>query len=312
VKVVSVINYKGGVGKTTLTANLGAYLARRGKRVLLIDLDPQSSLTFSFYAPDQAGRSYPADRTLKQWFDSFARGEAQRPLSEFVSVPREVNETVVGYGGFIGLIPSSLHLVDVDMSMLITAGMHQEASDKFIYKLRSALATALAHPALGSYDFVLIDCPPNFNIVTQSAIVASDHYLVPASPDYLSTLGTGTLIASLTRFVDRFNLQLNDYSPGAQPIEPTPLGVVFTMVEYHGAMPIAAHRNYMERARRAAGDVPVFGASVRHNSAFGKENPLGVPVILRIKETERMYIELMELANEFLHRFDHSGKRVAA
>jgi len=64
-QVVSVINFKGGVGKTTLTANLGAELARRGKRVLLLDLDPQSSLTYSFYAPDLAAGRIPPDRSIK-------------------------------------------------------------------------------------------------------------------------------------------------------------------------------------------------------------------------------------------------------
>jgi chromosome partitioning protein len=189
-QIVSIINYKGGVGKTTLSANLGAYLARLGKRILLIDLDPQCSLTFSFYAPDQATRSYPADRTLAQWFESFVEGAPQRALGEFVSMPKDVNDVVAAHGGFVGLVPSSIDLIDVDESLLVGAGTHQHLANQHIYKLRCALSTALRHPALGSYDFVLIDCPPSFNIVTQGAIVASDHFLVPSSPDYLSTLGT--------------------------------------------------------------------------------------------------------------------------
>ena len=70
-RVVSVINYKGGVGKTSLTANLAAELAWRGKKVLLLDLDAQASLTFSLIAPDDWKDNYADRLTIKSWFDSF-------------------------------------------------------------------------------------------------------------------------------------------------------------------------------------------------------------------------------------------------
>ena len=73
-EIVSVINYKGGVGKTTLTANLGAELAWRGYSVLLVDLDAQASLTFSFIKPDDWLNNYSDTTTIKQWFDSFESG----------------------------------------------------------------------------------------------------------------------------------------------------------------------------------------------------------------------------------------------
>ncbi len=69
--IVSVINYKGGVGKTTVTANLAAELAHRGYNVLLLDLDPQASLTFSFMRPEDWKELYAESRTIKKWFDSF-------------------------------------------------------------------------------------------------------------------------------------------------------------------------------------------------------------------------------------------------
>lgn len=300
-RVVSVINYKGGVGKTTLTANLGAYLAQRGLRILLVDLDPQSSLTYSFFAPDEQHRPR---QTINGWFDGFVDGVPQRSLTEFIAVPREVNEKVGTRGGFVGLIPSSLRLIETDMTMLLNAGM-QSLADHHVYKLRRALRDGLRNPAFASYDYVLIDCPPNFNIVTQGAIVASDRFLVPASPDYLSTLGTDVLVTNLERFVIDFNRQVREYSPNPRDtIAPTPLGVVFTRVEYRINHPVAAHQYYMEQARRYIGDVPVFSHTVRDNAAFGRENPHGVPLILRLKSTEKVCIELMGLATEFLKHFD--------
>jgi chromosome partitioning protein len=304
VQVVSVINYKGGVGKTTLTANLGAYLALRGRRILLVDLDPQSSLTYSFFAPDTVNRPRS---TLKEWFDSFIDGIPQRRLSEFVAVPGRVNEAVSGRGGFVGLIPSHLQLIDVDRTLLVNAGMQNALADAHIFRVRRALLEALADPALGSYDFVLIDCPPNFNIITQSGIVASDHLLVPASPDYLSTLGTGTLLASTERFASEFNHQAMDHG-SRNLMAPTPLGVVFTKVEYRLGRPIAPHQYYMEQARKSVGDVPIFAATLHHNAVFGKENPHGVPVILKLKPTDKLYVEMLGLATEFLNRADSAMK----
>ena len=67
-KIVSVINYKGGVGKTTITANLGAEIANRGYKVLMIDLDPQASLTFSFIPPDEWETTLSPEKTIKSWF----------------------------------------------------------------------------------------------------------------------------------------------------------------------------------------------------------------------------------------------------
>ena len=193
----------------------------------------------------------------------------------------------------------------------VNAGMQNARADTHIYRVRRALSNGLADPALGSYDFVLIDCPPNFNIITQSGIVASDHLLVPASPDYLSTLGTGTLLASIARFVSEFNQQAVDHG-SRDLMAPSPLGVVFTKVEYRLGHPIAPHKYYMEQVRNSVGEVPIFAAVLRHHAAFGKENPLGVPVILRLKPTDKVYVELMALATEFLNRFDTPTKKRAA
>lgn len=307
-QVVSIINYKGGVGKTTLTANLGAYLAQRGKRVLLVDLDPQSSLTFSFFAPDS---THKPKRTLNKWFDTFVDGVPQQRLSEFVAVPAEVNNEVASRGGFVGLIPAHIELINVDRTLLVSAGMQNEQGDAHIFRVRRALADGLADPALGSYDFALIDCPPNFNIITQTGIVASDHVLAPMSPDYLSTLGTQTLFTSIEKFVREFNEQAAVYG-SPYNIEAKPLGVVFTKVEYRLGHPTSAHQYYMEYVRKSVPHVPVFANTLRDHAAFGKENPHGKPAILRLKPTDKVYVELMSMATEFLNRTDTPMKKKAA
>src|SRR5713226_6255489 len=95
--IVAVINYKGGVGKTTTTANLVAELAWRGRKVLLLDLDAQASLTFSFVSPDYWHDHLANDKTIKAWFDSFTSGH---PISlhSLIFEPATVKTRLAGRG----------------------------------------------------------------------------------------------------------------------------------------------------------------------------------------------------------------------
>src|SRR5262245_57575153 len=116
--VVSVINYKGGVGKTTLTANLGAELAFRGSRVLLIDLDPQASLTFSFYRPGDWEKNLADEHTLLSWYGSVIGAGPIERLGKYVQTPPEVNRLIQDRGnasGRLDLLASHLDLIDVDL-----------------------------------------------------------------------------------------------------------------------------------------------------------------------------------------------------
>src|SRR5208337_1515001 len=85
--IVAVINYKGGVGKTTVTSNLAAELAFRGKKILLVDTDAQASLTFSFVTPDQWDTQYKDTKTIKSLFDAISQGTEQPALTNFVITP---------------------------------------------------------------------------------------------------------------------------------------------------------------------------------------------------------------------------------
>lgn len=178
--IVSVINYKGGVGKTTTVANLGADLARRGCNVLLIDLDPQTSLTFSFIKPDDWKRELSSSKTIKNWFDAFRKG-IPLSLSDLIFTPG------LGTKGRLDLIASHLGLINVDLELATKLGgaTLTQAKENYI-SVHRRLAEGLGQIDPDEYHLVLIDCPPNFNVVTKTAIVASDYVLIPAKPDYLS------------------------------------------------------------------------------------------------------------------------------
>nr|VFJ54768.1 MAG: chromosome partitioning protein [Candidatus Kentron sp. FW]VFJ61036.1 MAG: chromosome partitioning protein [Candidatus Kentron sp. FW] len=130
------------------------------------------------------------------------------------------------------------------------------------------------------YELVLIDCPPNFNVVTKTAIVASSHVLIPAKPDYLSTLGIDYLIRALGELVNDFNEYADLDSDGTNGrISPEKLGVVFTMVQEYSGEPISTIRPFIAQTKRL--DVPVFDAYIKENKTmFADASQYGIPVVL--------------------------------
>ena len=115
-KVVSVINYKGGVGKTTITSNIAAYAASQGKRVLMIDLDPQTNLTFSFMSSKEWEDEYAKSKTLKNFFLPIINGAPKKIALGTLVIPLEVQ------GLKMGLISSHLELIDIDTDLAACLG----------------------------------------------------------------------------------------------------------------------------------------------------------------------------------------------
>jgi chromosome partitioning protein len=305
-RIVSVINYKGGVGKTTLTANLGAELAFRGFKVLLLDLDPQASLTFSFVQPDYWQRNLAKDKTIKKWYESFAE-QRSLDLASIVISPRVVIPALGKNNGALDLIPSDLGLINVDLELAteLSGATLTQAKIKYL-RVHRRLADELAKPSFKKYDFILIDCPPNFNIVTKTAIVASDFLLIPAKADYLSTLGIDYLRRSLDQLVTDYNdyAQLRSGSEEVEAISPHILGVVFTMMQFYGNRPIAALRPYIEQTRQLG--VPVFNEYMRENKSLFADAPQeGVPLVLHNNPSSRKIVsEIESLVSEFLDRLE--------
>ncbi|GAA0941076.1 ParA family protein [Virgisporangium aurantiacum] len=296
--VVTVINYKGGVGKTTLAANIGAELAYRGKTILLIDLDPQASLTFSLYDPVVWERELADERTILQWFGGVLSPESAEPLSKFVSTPPAVNAVIAGNGkGRLDLVASHLGLIDVDLDFAAELGgsRFQHGSPRYL-ELHRSLAEALAEEPFAEYDLVLIDCAPNFTMVTRAGIVASDYLVVPAKPDYISTLGIDFLRKKLSELVHEYNRVA---PPGDLRIDPRILGIVYTMVQYASAGPINVQKNYLRLGEQI--EVPVFRQTVRENkTTFGNAGEGGIPAVLSPTANDAVRYELQQLGVELL------------
>lgn len=299
--IVSVINYKGGVGKTTTTANLAAELSWRGYKVLMIDLDPQASLTFSFIKPEEWKKHFANSKTIKYWFDSFAGGSSA-DLTDLIFSPNNVSAKINGKGK-LDLIPSHLGLINVDLELATElGGATLKQSKKNFLKVHRRLANGIQQIEDEEYDLILIDCPPNFNVVTKTAIVASDNILIPAKPDYLSTLGIDYLKRSLDQLISDFNEYVEiDDDETDEEIDPEILGVVFTMIQIRSGKPISALRPYINQTKKLG--IPVFDEYIRENKTIFSDAPqYGVPVVLN-NYSAGTYADVVKEIEKFVTEF---------
>ena len=307
-KVVSVINYKGGVGKTTLAANLGAYAASRGRRVLMIDLDPQTQLTFSFMTPEVWKERYADDRTFKNYFEAVTNGDFLIPSLREYLIPLNNWDTLKLGEEKFDLISSHLDLIDLDIklaNMIIVT--HDDMLASSSLRTYSHLQRSLAE-FRDDYDIVLIDCPPTFNILVKNAIFASDYYIIPAKLDYLSMLG----IANLERNVNFFRIDCQKFMDikmdmNYAPLKLSLLGIVPMMVDIaKGDEPIAVQQEYM-KAMKDEGYY-MFRYVRNNGSVFGGAPREGVPAVLTRPRfnlsAKRIVRELQELGEEFLRKID--------
>ena len=213
--ITALISRKGGVGKTTTAVNLSAAIAGVGKRVLLIDLDSQASASISLGASRSALAPSIADVLLYS--------AAVKPL---------VRQT--GHAG-MDLITGSIDLTSVDQELARLPGREE--------RLRTALA-----PLRQEYDFIILDCPPSFSLVSVNALVAADNYVLPTVPQYLSLTGIDGLIATVSRLTDKCG------------VRPELLGIVLTLVDYR----TRASRKNVEKIRERYGS-SVFAMEIRTN-----------------------------------------------
>ena len=176
-KVIAITNQKGGVGKTTTAVNLGVGMARQGKKVLLIDMDPQGSLTLSlgFRKPDDL---YPTiTDVMKNIVDN---GEITKDF------PAQENSE----GVF--LMPANIELSGMEVR-LVGEMSREQFLKSYVDSVRD------------QYDFILIDCMPSLGMLTLNALCAADSVIIPSQPEYLSAKGLEQLIGTIGRVRRRMN-----------------------------------------------------------------------------------------------------------
>jgi len=165
-KIIAVVNNKGGVGKTTSAVNLAAGITAGKRRGLLVDLDAQGSASLSL----GLSRADLTPGAAEVILEGHPIREAIRPSS------------VKG----LDILPGSMALASADLALSDVKG-------------REVILKAALKPILGDYDFAVLDCPPSLGLLTVNALIAADFFLVPVTPDYLATEGLVNLMDAVER-----------------------------------------------------------------------------------------------------------------
>jgi chromosome partitioning protein len=189
--VTAIVNQKGGTGKTCSTENLGVGLAKEGKKVLLIDLDPQSSLTISLGYP-RSDELYPTISTM-----------IDRILNE---QPIGNREGILSHPEGVDLMPANIELAGTEMS-LANVISREKVLKQYIDTVNK------------QYDHILIDCSPSLGMLTVNALCAADNCLIPVQAQYLSAKGLEQLLGTISKVKRQINPKLK--------IE----GILLTMVD---------------------------------------------------------------------------------
>lgn len=174
-RVTAIVNQKGGVGKTTTTFNLGVALHRLGRRVLLVDLDPQASLSISAGIP----------------IAQLAASVYQALLDENVDPVSIVRDTVSG----VDVLPATIDLAAAEVE-LVNMTLRELVLKDVLAKLRPR------------YDHILIDCPPSLGLLTVNALAAADRVIIPLQCEFLATRGLTLLMRTLNKVQSRLNRDL--------------------------------------------------------------------------------------------------------
>ncbi|HBQ5785142.1 AAA family ATPase [Klebsiella pneumoniae] len=218
-KIVSFINLKGGVGKTTTSVNISAVLAKKGYKVLVIDLDPQTNATVSLVDQNKWQEVHDSGQTLYHLFNDRLNG-----TNDF-----DINKAILkDVGGIkrLDLLPSSIHFVEIQDNI---PDMDTKAYVSHVDVLGNTI-----EPIKEEYDYIIIDCPPNLGAITLNGISISDYYIVPTVPDILSKIGISLILNRIDNFVSKKT---------ACKIELG--GIIFTKVDYRTNL----HKSTMQELR---------------------------------------------------------------
>lgn len=169
-KIIAIINHKGGTGKTTSTLNIGAGLALAGKKTLLIDIDPQSNLT-----------------------EGLGLREVQ--VSIYDSIKNDTALPVESISANLDIVPSSLDLLGAEIELVSRLG-------------RETILKRLLKPLADQYDYILIDCAPALGMLTVNALVAADTVMIPLEAEYFAYRGIDRLVSIISDVRTHYNENL--------------------------------------------------------------------------------------------------------
>lgn len=273
---VSLINMKGGVGKTTLAGQLAHAADRRNLRTLAVDLDPQSNLSQTLLTPEKYVKLLKTKKpTVNALFEKYL------PPSDASGSPQpvEIQDVIIKKAGYwatnstLDLIPSRLEL---SHTLKNPTGKERR------------LARALSKVA-DDYDLILIDCAPTESILTEAAYHASRYALVPVKPEFLATIG----LPLLARSIQEFKYENTDH-------ELDICGIVFNHSSSYSEGPEGRRSVKEVQAEAAKNKWHVFGTHVRYSASYPKAAREGTPIGSTSYARWEVTTEFSNFVDEFL------------
>ncbi|QUW21361.1 AAA family ATPase [Sporosarcina sp. Marseille-Q4063] len=277
--VISFLNMKGGVGKTTLCKEIGFYLSKNNKKVLLIDVDPQGNLTQSIFEKFNYKHHYETDNEINYKYTVCT--STINKVFEYTSLVDSLKEEecILELNDTLSIIPGDLNTVFFERS---NGGSEKENAIKnFIedFQLKD------------KYDYILMDCPPTYSFYTTAALLASDFYLSPIHPDSYSILGIDLLFQVVDRLKkvhrDRFKIT---------PLEH--LGVIFTNIPREASISTGMRRmiqDIKESSTLNSLEVIFFNEYFHNNPEFPKR----IDYFIEDSRSDYSYKNLRTIVKEF-------------
>jgi chromosome partitioning protein len=242
-KTISVINQKGGVGKTTTSINLAVSLVKMGKKVLAVDLDSQANLTMGM------GYADPDDISIKL-ADLLQVEIAKRTTGQKSNVYGSKEDFILTAHG-VDFIPSSLDLAGLELVLMNTIG-RETVLKSFLEQFRD------------DYDFILIDCLPSLGIFTVNALTASDEIIIPVQAQYFGAKGVEALLQSVTSVQTYLNPKLKV------------LGILITMLDgrstFQKEVGKIVHESFSDYTN-------IFNTAVPLSVEVSKQQSQGLPIV---------------------------------
>lgn len=273
-KVISIINMKGGVGKTTLSLGIADYLAEIGKKILLIDADPQFNATqamIDYYKNDdddyESEDNYYSTEILPNKKTIYRLFKIQTEMMDSYNTPTS-DELIVNLNERLDILCGDLNLVLVNNS----------SEHAFVRRIRNFIDD---NKLRNEYDYIIIDCPPTLTIYTDSALMASDYYLIPNRIDRYSIVGIDSLQKAVNNLIreERINLKC--------------IGLVYTMVKA-SAKQEKIRINFENK--KAVNDIDIFSArtSIVNNIQYGVAGTIPTKYKASKEDIEAISRELLE------------------